>query len=79
MRTLYNPSLEDISTDVDKYGEKPQYFTLKAGNIAEFEDFVADLLKEKLVERMLWENPPNNKNYEKRRIELREIIEVKNG
>jgi len=75
-RSLYNPSLEDINTYIDQYGENPQYHTLKAGEIKEFEDHVADLLESKLIERMLWQSPPANSNYEKRREELRKVIRV---
>ena len=75
-RSLYNPSLEDVETDVDKNGPNPEHYVLKAGAIKEFPNHVADLLEDKLVEKMLWKNPPGNKNNEKKREELRRIINV---
>ena len=73
---LYNPSAEDITQDVDKKGEHPESFTLKAGDIQEVPDHITPLLIDALVERMLWASPPSNKNYEKRRQELRKLITV---
>lgn len=75
-RSLYNPTLDDITVEFDKLGENPETYTLKAGDYAEFPHYIADILEEKLVEKMLWENPPSNKNYNKRREELRGIIRV---
>lgn len=75
-RSLYNPTLKDIETDFDLNGDNPQHFVLKAGEIKEYPTYIADLLEDKLVERMLWENVPSNKNLNKRRSELREIIRV---
>ena len=75
-KTLYNPTLEDVETYVDKLGPNPEHYTLKAGDIQEFPDHVADLLKEKLANKMLWDSPPANKNKEKRLKELYALIEV---
>ena len=75
-KSIYNPTLEDVESDFDKYGTNPQHYILKAGAIAEFPDHIADLLKEKLATRMLWQNMPANKNKEKRLAELYKIIEV---
>ena len=51
-RSIYNPSLEDIFTDYDKNGEHPEYHILKAGDIKEFPHHIADLLEEKLIEKI---------------------------
>jgi len=75
-RSIYNPTLKDIETWADKNGDHPEHHILKAGEIKEFEPHIADLLEEKLIDRMLWENLPSNKNKEKRKDELRVIIRV---
>lgn len=77
MRYLFNPSTESITIDVDKHGDNPEKFTLEAGSIEEFEDYVADILRDALVDRMLWANYPADKNRDKRVKELIEMIEVK--
>ena len=77
LRTLYNPSLEDVSIDSDKYGPNPEHYTLKAGEVAQFTSYIADLIIEKLATRMLWASLPGNKNKEKRLKELYDLIEVK--
>ena len=76
MKSLYNPTLDDCETWVDKFGPHPEHHVLKAGEIKEFPDYVADLLKEKLATKMLWANLPANKNKEKRLKELYKLIEV---
>lgn len=75
-RTIYNPTLEDIDTYSDKNGPNPEHHILKAGEYKEFPNHIADLLEEKLVEKMLWANIPANKNKEKRREELRRLIKI---
>ena len=75
-RTIYNPTLDDITTDVDKYGDNPQTFTLKSGEDKEYPLHVAKIFENKLVERILWKNPPANKNYAKRREEILELIRI---
>lgn len=77
MRYIFNPSIKPITIDVDKFGDNPEKHTLEAGGIEEFEDYVADILVDALADRMLWANPPSDKNREKRLKELKETIEVK--
>ena len=73
---IYNPTLEDISTDIDKFGDNPKQFTLKAGDVKSFPKYVADILGEKLIEKMYWANVPSNRDSEGRRKELRKVIFV---
>lgn len=75
-RSVYNPSIEDIETDIDKFGSNPQHFILKAGEIQEFPSYAADILEEKLATRMLWQSLPANHNRDKRMKELLSIIRV---
>jgi len=75
-RYLYNFSLEDITTDIDKMGEHPEVYTLEAGAVEEFPDYVAEILEQALVERELWKSPPANKNMDKRRKALFELVRV---
>jgi len=75
-RSIYNPTLKDIDTWADKNGDNPEHHILKAGEIKEFTSYIADLLEEKLIDRMLWTSLPANKNKEKRKAELRAIIRV---
>lgn len=75
-KSIYNPTLDDIFTDYDKNGEHPEHYILKAGEIEEFPSHIADLLEEKLVEKLLWLSMPANKNKDKRREELRKLIRV---
>lgn len=73
-RRLYNPSLEDISVDVDLLGSNPRHYTLKKHDFDIFPDHVATMIEEKLAERMYWKEPAPNKNREKRMKELLGII-----
>ena len=75
-RYLYNPTTEDIKVDSDKYGENPETHTLHAGGIEEFEDHIADLIAEKLANKILWDNLPGDRNRDKRLKEIYAIIEV---
>ncbi|HEC63857.1 MAG TPA: hypothetical protein ENI23_01030 [bacterium] len=75
-RLLHNPSHNDITVDCDKHGENPETHTLKAGQIEEFDDYIADLIVDKLSNRMLWENYPKDRNRDKKLKELKELIEV---
>jgi len=76
MKYLFNPTTEPITIDVDKLGDNPKKYTLEAGAIEEFEDGVADILRDALVDKMLWENYPKDHNRDKRVKELLEMIEV---
>ena len=76
MRYLFNPSTEPITVDIDKKGDNPESFTLEAGAIEEFEDYVADILRDALVDKMLWANYPADRNRDKRVRELTELIET---
>ncbi len=78
-RYLYNPTTEDITIDSDKHGENPETHTLHAGEIEEFEDHIADLIAEKLANKMLWDNLPGDGNKDKRLKEIHDIIEIKDG
>jgi len=75
-KTLYNPTLDDVTTDVDKYGENPERYTLKAGDIQEFPDYVAELLKDKLLNILYWNDLPKQ-GRAKRLKEVQDLIEVK--
>ena len=75
-KSLYNPTIDDIETDIYKYGDNPEHFILKAGEIQRFPAYAADIIKEKLATRMLWEALPANRNNEKRLEELYKLIEV---
>jgi hypothetical protein len=76
MRSLYNPLLEDFSVEFDKYGDNPRTLTIKAGDVKKFKNWEARHLETHLVERMLNENPPENKNRDAKREELLKIIRV---
>ena len=56
-RQLYNPTTEDITTDVDKFGTHPEIYTLKAGDVAEFPEHVASLIETKLIDKIYWQHP----------------------
>jgi len=76
MSKLYNPTLDDVVTYFDKLGPNPQKFTLKAGEIQEFPDKIGELIKQKLIDKIYWENPPK-KGRAKRIQEIKDLIEVK--
>ena len=73
---LYNPTLEDISTYIDKLGPNPRFFTLKAGDIAEFPDDVGALLKQKLLDKTYYSRPLKERT-EKELERITKLIEVK--
>jgi len=75
-KVIYNPLLEDFSVDVDKYGPNPRTLTIKAGDVKKFKNWEADHLKKHLVNRLLNDNPPANKNMEAQRIKFEKIVEV---
>lgn len=74
-RQLYNPTTEDIMTDVDKFGQHPQTFTLKAGDVAEFPEHVASLIETKLIDKLYWAAPPKS-GREKKIKEIQKLIRV---
>ena len=76
MRLLHNPSINDVIVDYDKYGSDPETHTLKAGNVEEFDDHIADLIEDKLANRMLWDNYPKDRNRDKYLREIRKLIRV---
>lgn len=75
-RSIYNPTLEDITITVDKYGDNPQIFTIKAGEDKELPDHVARIFENKLTDRILWKNPPANKNYTVAKEEILKLIRI---
>ena len=75
-RVIYNPMLDDVTIDVDKCGDNPQTFTLKAGEDKEYPLHIASIFEDKLVDKILWSNPPADKNYAKRREEILKLIRV---
>lgn len=79
MRLIFNPTLDDVTVDSDKFGDHPETHTLKAGQMQRFEDHIAELIKEKLVNRMLWKDYPANHNRDARIKELNEQVEIQNG
>ena len=76
MKLLYNPLIEDFSVDFDKCGLGHKVLTIKAGDVKQFEDWEADHLKKHLVDRLLEQNPPANRNRYAKRAELEMIVSV---
>ena len=76
-RLLHNPSTNDVTVDCDKHGENPETHTLKAGEVEEFDDYIADLIVDKLSNRMLWDEPiGRGSNRDSKLQELKDLIEA---
>jgi hypothetical protein len=75
-RYILNPLSDDVTIDVDKMGKNPQTFTLKAGQIEQFEDHVCLIFEDKIVSRMLWKTMPASHNREERTKEILDIVRV---
>ncbi len=73
-RYINNPLTDDVTVDMDRKGDNPQSFTLKAGDIQEFDDFVCELFEDKIVDNLLWRTMPANRNREARIKEILEMI-----
>ena len=52
-RVIYNPTLKTVTIDVDKFGDNPQKYSLKAGDDKPFPIHVAEIFEDKLVEKIL--------------------------